>query len=54
MIIFKFTAHLKRLYIWADTIPIIRAVNISDNNNADKTDNIINTVKEQVEKKSEA
>lgn len=29
---------------------IIRAVNISDNNNADKTDDIINTVKEQVEK----
>ena len=41
---------LEKAVYEADTIPIIRAVNISDNNNADKTDNIINTVKEQVEK----
>ena len=38
---------LEKAVYEADTIPIIRAVNISDNNNADKTDNIINTVKEQ-------
>lgn len=41
---------LEKAVYKADTIPIIRAVNISDNNNADKTDDIINTVKEQVEK----
>lgn len=41
---------LEKAVYEADTIPIIRAVNISDNNNADKTDDIINTVKEQVEK----
>ena len=40
---------LEKAVYEADTIPIIRAVNISDNNNADKTDDIINTVKEQVE-----
>ena len=41
---------LEKAVYEADTIPIIRAVNIADNNNADKTDDIINTVKEQVEK----
>ena len=40
---------LEKAVYEADTIPIIRAVNIADNNNADKTDDIINTVKEQVE-----
>ena len=35
---------LEKAVYEADTIPIIRAVNIADNNNADKTDDIIDKV----------